>query len=394
MNGTEGSGAHAALFRIVVGGRVGFIDAAGVTRIAPELDEASAFSEGLAVAKRGAVWGFIDTDGKWAIDAQFERAWPFSEGVARVLVEVPGERGGPPVGDESEIIDRGGATVRRNVASTLDGDMHDGLMRVRVPGGAKNVGYVRRGGSLAFAVEAEACGDFHEGRAWFSRGGAWRKTSYLLNGSRTEGSTFMQGPHGYLDASGAELIPASCDSAESFSEGVAVVRRGATWVERPYAYERPGLRIAESVTWTLSGGGYGYVARDGSMAIDCVFGHARRFAAGRAPVYVGGAWRDEPLERDGVTMIAHVLRGGHYGFIDPTGRTVIDAAWEDAHPFSGGLARVLMKGRWGYIDRSGDVRITPHFTEACDFEGGLARVGIGAEWGWIRRDGEWVWRSG
>jgi hypothetical protein len=382
-----------SLHRIVEKGRVGFIDATGVVRIAPALDDANAFSEGVAAARRGALWGFIDADGAWTIDAKFEEARPFKEGVARVLVTIPGERGGPPVGSAWEMIDRSGNTVTPSVPCSIDGDMRGGLTRVHLERGETKYGYLRRDGILAFAIDADSCGDFHDERAWFTRGGASRTTSYLLNGRRTEGTTLVNGPYGYLDTSGAETVAASFQSAESFNEGLAVVRRGATWVERPYAYEKPGMRITESALWTLAGGGFGFVARDGSMAIDCTFGHARRFAEGLAPAYVGGAWTDEALERDGVTTIIHALRGGHYGFIDCASRVVIEPEWDDAHPFSDGLARVLANGRWGYVSRAGDVRIPPRFSDASDFDGELGRVTNGAEWGWIGRDGAWVWKS-
>jgi len=183
------------LYRIVEGGRVGFVDASGAVRIAPEVDDASAFSEGLAVAKRGADWGFVDIDGEWAIEPRFEEARPFKNGVARVLVTIPGERGGPPLGSSWELVDRSGETVARAAGGAVDGDLHDGLARVHLSGGRTSYGYARRDGTLALAIDADSCGDFQEERAWFSRGGVWRVTPYLLNGQRTEGSTFVHGLH-------------------------------------------------------------------------------------------------------------------------------------------------------------------------------------------------------
>jgi WG containing repeat len=382
------------LHRISKNGRVGFIDAKGSVCIPPELDEASAFSEGLAVAKRGAVWGYIDTDGTWAIEPRFEEARPFQGGAARVLVTIPGERGGPPVGSGWELIDARGKTIAHAPDVAIDGDVVNGLARVQLERGPTRRGYIRRDGTWAFGIDADACGDFHDDRAWFSRGGTWRGTSYLLNGRRTEGSTFVAGPYGFLDAGGAEVAPPSFQLAESFAEGVAVVRQGATWVERPYAYEVVGMHITESAIWTLSGGGHGFVARDGSLAIAPSFGHARRFSEGLAPVYVGGAWTDEPLARDGVTTVVHALRGGHYGFVDARGQLPIAPTWDDAHPLSNGLARVRTNDRWGYIDAAGAVRIAPRFVDASDFEGELARVTSGDDWGWVTRDGVWAWRSG
>jgi hypothetical protein len=381
------------LHRIVKQGRVGFIDATGVVRIAPELDEASAFAEGLAVAKRGGEWGYVDTDGKWAIEPRFEEARPFKEGAARVVVTIPGERGGPPVGSASATIDPRGSAITLAPGAAMEGDFFGGLARAHLERGPHERGYVRRDGAIAFTVDADACGDFHDDRAWFSRGGSWRTTSYLLNGNRTEGSTFVAGAYGFLDTSGAEIVAASFQEAKSFAEGAAVVRLGATWIERPYAYEAAGMKITKSALWTFAGGHYEFIAPDGSWKIEPTFGHARGFSGGLAPVYVGDAWADEPVARDGVTTVVHALRGGHYAFVDVNGHEVISPTWDDAHPFANGLARVRVDDRWGDVDSRGAVRIAPQFTEAYDFDGDLARVVSGKERGWIDRDGNWIWKS-
>lgn len=103
---------------------------------------------------------------------------------------------------------------------------------------------------------------------------------------------------------------------------------------------------------------------------------------------------------------------GKAGFIDPAGQLVIQQRFENAYPFSDGLAAVQVGGRWGfidpkgvmvikpryaqvrmfsdglasfqnefwdltgYLDREGKVVIEPRFHEAEDFHGGVARVGV------------------
>lgn len=65
-----------------------------------------------------------------------------------------------------------------------------------------------------------------------------------------------------------------------------------------------------------------------------------------------------------------------YGFIDKTGRFVIEPEYDLAWPFSEGLASVLIGKRWGYIDKTGKVVIQPGFYKAFPFSEGMAVVGV------------------
>jgi len=64
---------------------IGFIDSSGAFVIAPYYDQAQAFSEGLAAARRGSLWGFIDRSGQLVIDVRFRSASKFSEGLAAIF---------------------------------------------------------------------------------------------------------------------------------------------------------------------------------------------------------------------------------------------------------------------------------------------------------------------
>lgn len=63
---------------------VGFIESSGAFVIAPQYDQALAFSEGLSAARRGSLWGFIDRSGQVVIDVRFQSASTFSEGMAAI----------------------------------------------------------------------------------------------------------------------------------------------------------------------------------------------------------------------------------------------------------------------------------------------------------------------
>ena len=63
-----------------------------------------------------------------------------------------------------------------------------------------------------------------------------------------------------------------------------------------------------------------------------------------------------------------------YGFIDKSGKVVIEPQFDDAGGFSEGLARVEKDGKWGFIDKSGKVVIEPQFDEVGDFSEGFGKV--------------------
>jgi hypothetical protein len=63
---------------------------------------------------------------------------------------------------------------------------------------------------------------------------------------------------------------------------------------------------------------------------------------------------------------------GKEGFIDANGKIVIEPAFEEAYPFTEGLAAVQKQGAWGFIDTTGRVVIEPQFVTVGFFSGGLA----------------------
>src|SRR6478672_1770116 len=74
------------LFLIRQNGRSGFVTSRAQVKIAPQFDQAGAFSDGLAVVSVGGRAGYINTDGKFVINPQFDGGAPFSEGLAAVKI--------------------------------------------------------------------------------------------------------------------------------------------------------------------------------------------------------------------------------------------------------------------------------------------------------------------
>ena len=77
------------------------------------------------------------------------------------------------------------------------------------------------------------------------------------------------------------------------------------------------------------------------------------------------------------TALSTTERPGYcckYGYIDTTGRMVVEPQYWEAKDFAEGLAAVKMGDRWGYIDREGRTALAPQWLAADNFSEGLAGV--------------------
>jgi hypothetical protein len=109
--------------------------------------------------------------------------------------------------------------------------------------------------------------------------------------------------------------------------------------------------------------------------------------------------RRPAISEPGVPVV--VKRGDKYGYADESGKVVIEARFDDATPFSEGLAAVRVggpeHGNWGYIDGTGDFVIQPQFAGASFFSEGLAAVTtddfFDGKQGYINREGAMVIES-
>jgi hypothetical protein len=76
------------------------------------------------------------------------------------------------------------------------------------------------------------------------------------------------------------------------------------------------------------------------------------------------------------SAIFPVKAGGKYGFINNTGKLVVQPQFDDAGKFDDGLAPVSLGGKWGYVDRDGKLAVPPQFELADPFSDDLALVAI------------------
>jgi len=137
-------------------------------------------------------------------------------------------------------------------------------------------------------------------------------------------------------------------------------------------------------------GRWGFIDETGKYVIEAKFIMVKRFSEGLAAV----------VFKENENAYSKV------GYIDQTGHMVIPPRFSgeggvSERGFSEGLAAVKVNkdrvDKWGYIDKSGKLVIEPQFAAAGPFSEGRAMVGIAEpswsinyKWGFIDTEGRWV----
>ena len=108
-------------------------------------------------------------------------------------------------------------------------------------------------------------------------------------------------------------------------------------------------------------------------------------------VICGLAGCGEKHKAEAKDYYALVQKQEKFGYIDGTGKKVIDFLYEDAGNFSeNGLAYVLKDGKYGYISTDGEMVIAPQFDRSYGFSHGYAVIEEQGKFGAIDTQGNVV----
>jgi hypothetical protein len=174
------------------------------------------------------------------------------------------------------------------------------------------------------------------------------------------------GKKGWIDRTGRIIVNPQYDSAFDFSEGLALVCVGPCDQDHFQGFRYTKGLETEALEQTFK---YGYVDESGKMVINPMFESAEIFSDGLAGICIGhGCYYSRPSDKP--------KEEGKWGFIDKTGAVTIPPQFTYVSTFHEGLAAVSVGGKWGYIDKTGRFVINPQFDSASDFENGLAQVGL------------------
>ena len=280
--------------------RAGFIDLDGKLVIPMTFDYVGNFNSGLAVASKNEKVGYIDASGTYVIAPQFDYAEDFSEGVAAVCYSNDGFQCG--------YIDTKGKLITPLDITSMD--------------------YQTQASEGYFT----AC---H---------GSMDDCQYRF--TKTDGTPANFGDFAWADP---------------FSEGYAAVQQ----------------RVGTDYLW-------GFINKKGDLVVKPMFIWVGKFGSGLAPVCIGTSTENCTI-----------------GFINTSGEFEINPQYEyfefydsestwgnyPQHGFFEGLARVKVDQKIGYIDSTGKMVIQPQFTYGGNFVNGLARVKVNGKMGFINKKG-------
>jgi len=312
--------------------------------------------------------GFINKNGVVVINPIFLYADRFWFGLSRVLINLASP-GDPPRYRTGYINENGNYEIPHvfGMGFPLDMGGFTAEGRAIVCDTNGNLwGAIDRHGTLVIPFQYEHMRDFHDGFAIATNN--W-ESNFINPQGQLLGPLQYHGIHffneglapvcvansnpdsadlgwGYIDETGTLKISPQFGSANSFSNGLALV----------------GDKLNN-----LS-----FIDKHGKKVFDLDGDYANYFFEGRAVVRKNGKW----------------------GFIDKTGNWIVQPMYDMASWYSEGLAVVINDSQCGYINVSGNIVIPMQYMGAGDFLGGLAGVTLmDSTSAYIRNDGTVVWKN-
>ena len=369
--------------------RYGCVDKEDNILIPLQYDEATSFYEGLLAVKKGDCWGYVDKSNKVVIPFVFEEAWEFSNGYAEVKFN--GKMG---------VIDKTGAVIipfkYHDITDPFNySDIADCYMDnwrehwlvdklgnslnvedlgshysrygeathdwVPIISAENKIGYADKySGEITIPCVYGYAVNFHDDLAWayIPELGAYgcieldRLFFTIENG--TEVDRFYIGDYaayripekgkcGYLDRFGKKVIQFSDDMSLGPLDYVAPVwNKESAWL-----IDKSGSKISDLYD-----------------SIDSLF-------------------HDELIMVKKKKGLLGLKTDSKCGYLDQKGKLVIPLKYDDACPFSEGIASVKMKDKWGCIDKEGKVVKQFIYDWIGPFKEGLATVQIGSKYGFV-----------
>ncbi len=358
--------------------------------IPPIYESATYFSEGLAAVKINHKWGFIDKAGKIVIEPQFN-LWQarfnthFSDGLVAVNFnngkdETFNQDGNSVSNIKWGFADKNGRLV---IAPKFEGEywnpprFTEGLAPViyssMFPGSAVMVGigakygYIDKSSEFIIKPIYDEAFNFSEGLA----------------------AVTLDGKEGYINSKGDVFIPLKYKFASSFSNGYAIV---STDGSRYFFIDKLGNKPFDKTFEDLSdfsdglarfseNGKFGFIDTKGNVVI-------KPFIENSSIVdwSVGNSWFSEGLcavkfgydknKKDEID-------NGKYGYIDKTGKVVINPRFDEAYAFKNGKALVQINRKSFLIDKAGN-RISQYFDDTSFESDGMIQVRANGKYGFIK----------
>lgn len=337
--------------------KFGYIDKSGQFVIDPVFDSAHNFSEGLALVSFEGTKGYIDKTGEVVIILQYRYAHDFSEGLAAIMLD-----------KKWGYINKKGTVVIKPQFESVNG-FHEGMAGIQMNG---KYGFIDKSGNIVVEPQFDWVNNFSEGIAIARKDdmsfliGTEGETiletqAFIPTGTISEGLArgYIKNEQGYssdeifLDKTGKIILDPQYDIVASFSEGLAQVQNFIPVLDG-------GHLIVNSEHKT---GKCGYIDTSGREVVQLQYYNAFDYSEGL------GLVMDNNLKSG--------YREAYYvKYLDQQGDPIINIKCNWAYSFYDSMARIRGKEKFGYIDKSGKVVIEPKFRIAKDFSEGLASVAV------------------
>jgi hypothetical protein len=191
--------------------------------------------------------------------------------------------------------------------------------------------------------------------AFYSAAFAQKEKKYLAK-------ITLDGKHGFIDASGHEVIPPIYDAVGPWGNNLVPVNIGKYTPEAGLPVLAPGPAAVEinnatepkivSIDIKDKKGKWGYCDISGKIVIPLKYTNTTFFDQGMAGVEINGKW----------------------GFINTQGEIVVQPIYDTIGSFSQGLAIVAKNNLYGYVNLKGEEVIKVQYTGADTFANGYALV--------------------
>lgn len=219
------------------------------------------------------------------------------------------------------------------------------------------------------------------------------------------------GLYGYITSGGSYLISPAYKDANAFLGANTAVNDGTEWYmvnTSGYKVARPSQAV-EDLSYLSNNkirvaqkGKYGFVNSSFNLPDALPYDFASNYKNQIAAVKLGDKWALIDANEKQITDyifedvildeyetcinngVIFAKQGGKYYMFNASGSKISEQGFDNAYPFvSSQPAAVCVDNKWGFVDATGKFVIEPAYTQAKSFSNGLAPVSEKGMWGYI-----------
>lgn len=361
----------------VMNAKWGYIAQDGKFLTEPVFDEASNFSNGVAMVKQKGLYGLINPKMDFVIKPEYvELSFSTLSGFIKVADRK----------DRYGLIDTNGRILASIEYDKISPYVED---RAKVLIGA-GYGFLNRNGELIVAPNFSDALDYSEGMAAVCKDKLWGYlnlqgkqeilpvTSYVGNFKNGLAPALRDGKMAYINKDARIIVPPVYNEAAEFKNGLAIVAANT---------------------------GKGLIDSTGKVLLEPKFEDISLTSIPHLVVIkTSGEWKVWNVKTKKIISKKSYLEWGNfsegkatvkgkdfYNYADSNGKLLNAKKYQAVSPFSNGLAKVLIDGKYHFINDKGEDAFFTTFIDATDFNCNHAFVaGANKKWAIINKNGKQI----